>query len=77
MIIYSLIFDVLLCSLQTISKPQKKPSFLSTFLDGNRSSHPRVISAEVMSPETCVMLPEILVVSRKKKSSHPKKQVLK
>ena len=43
-------------------------------VEGNRSSRPRVISPEVMSPETWVMLPEILVMSpEKKKSSRPKR----
>ena len=41
-----------------IGHPEK---FLA--LDGNRSSRPRVISPEVMSPETWVMLHEILVMS--------------
>ena len=36
-------------------------------VEGNRSSRPRVISPEVMSPETWVMLPEILVMSPEKK----------
>ena len=34
---------------------------------GLQSSRPRVISPEVMSPETWVMLPEILVMSPEKK----------
>ena len=47
-------------------------------VEGNRSSRPRVISLEVMSPETWVMLPEILVMSlEKKKLSRPKRQILK
>ena len=46
--------------------------------NGLQSSHLRVLSPEVVSPETRVMLPEILVMSpEKKESSHPKKQVLK
>ena len=36
-------------------------------VEGNRSSRPRVISPEVISPETWVMLPEILVMSPEKK----------
>ena len=35
---------------------------------GLQSSRPRVISPEVMSPETWVVLPEILVMSPEKKS---------
>ena len=47
-------------------------------VEGNRSSRLRVISPEVMSLETWVMLPEILVMSpEKKKSSRPKRQILK
>ena len=59
-------------------KRQKAPSFCSGIMikvtslymydNGNRSSRPRVISPEVMSPETWVMLPEILVMSPEKKS---------
>ena len=40
--------------------------------NGNRSSRPRVISPEVMSPETWVMLSEILVMSPEKKVKSPK-----
>ena len=48
-------------------------SFLSriTQENGNRSSRPRVISPLVMSPETWVMLPEILVMSAEKKIKSP------
>ena len=39
--------------------------------EGNRSGRPRVISPEVMSPETWVMLPEILLISPEKKVKSP------
>lgn len=41
--------------------------------NGLQSSHLRVLSPEVMSPETQVMLPEILVISPKKKSQVPRR----
>ena len=68
-------FFLMLCRLQSFTVKVFKHIILTYRLlfcnarnEGNRSSRPRVISLEVMSPETWVMLPEILVMSPEKKS---------
>ena len=68
-------FFLMLCRLQSFTIKVFKHIILTYRLlfcnarnEGNRSSRPRVISPEVMSPETWVMLPEILVMSPEKKS---------